>query len=66
MNLSASGLLTTPQLHYIVRCQNTAGQYGEPTEEGYFKKLSQAFSNLWKMVRVYKSTFLVFKMYKYI
>ena len=37
------GLLTTPQLHYIVCCENTAGAYGEPTEEGYYKKLAQAF-----------------------
>ncbi|KAI9266831.1 hypothetical protein BDA99DRAFT_506785 [Phascolomyces articulosus] len=40
------GLKTTPMLHYIVRCINTAGTndaYGEPTEEGYYKKLSEAF-----------------------
>ena len=33
-------------LHYIVRCINTAGTsdaYGEPTEEGYYKKLSEAY-----------------------
>lgn len=33
-------------LHYLVRCLNTANTpdaYGEPTEEGYYKKLSQAF-----------------------
>lgn len=40
------GLLTTPQLHYIVRCINTNGQYGKPTEEGYFEKLSEAFIKL--------------------
>ncbi|CDH49521.1 phosphoacetylglucosamine mutase [Lichtheimia corymbifera JMRC:FSU:9682] len=40
------GLKTTPMLHYLVRCLNTANTpdaYGEPTEEGYYKKLSQAF-----------------------
>ncbi|XP_068198392.1 phosphoacetylglucosamine mutase isoform X2 [Antennarius striatus] len=42
------GLLTTPQLHYMVRCQNTQGKYGEATLEGYYKKLSQAFIQLTK------------------
>jgi len=40
------GILTTPQLHYIVRCLNTANTqyaYGEPTEQGYYEKLSTAF-----------------------
>ena len=40
------GLKTTPMLHYLVRCINTAGTsdaYGEPTEEGYYKKLTDAF-----------------------
>jgi len=40
------GLLTTPQLHYIVCCINTNGEYGEPTEEGYYQKLSGAFVRL--------------------
>lgn len=41
------GLKTTPMLHYLVRCINTAGTsdaYGEPTEEGYYNKLTAAFS----------------------
>ncbi|XP_076612168.1 phosphoacetylglucosamine mutase [Chaetodon auriga] len=42
------GLVTTPQLHYIVCCQNTGGKYGEPTVEGYYKKLCQAFIRLTK------------------
>ncbi|KAI9318760.1 hypothetical protein BX666DRAFT_2026183 [Dichotomocladium elegans] len=40
------GLKTTPMLHYLVRCINTANTndaYGEPTEEGYYKKLADAF-----------------------
>ena len=37
------GLLTTPQLHYMVCCINTNGEYGEATEDGYYKKLSSAF-----------------------
>ncbi|XP_014902849.1 phosphoacetylglucosamine mutase [Poecilia latipinna] len=42
------GLVTTPQLHYMVCCQNTRGKYGEATVEGYYRKLSQAFSQLAK------------------
>ncbi|ORY95454.1 hypothetical protein BCR43DRAFT_505956 [Syncephalastrum racemosum] len=40
------GLKTTPMLHYLVRCINTANTsdaYGEPSEEGYYKKLAEAF-----------------------
>jgi phosphoacetylglucosamine mutase len=40
------GVLTTPMLHYLVRCLNTAGTsdaYGEPSAEGYYKKLSDAY-----------------------
>lgn len=40
------GLLTTPQLHYIVRCINSNGEYGKPTEDGYFEKLTEAFVKL--------------------
>ncbi|OCK86275.1 N-acetylglucosamine-phosphate mutase-like protein [Lepidopterella palustris CBS 459.81] len=39
-------ILTTPQLHYMVRCINTQGtsqEYGEATEEGYYTKFSNAF-----------------------
>lgn len=41
------GFLTTPQLHYMVRCLNTEGTseaYGVPTEEGYYEKLAGAFN----------------------
>ncbi|KAF2191440.1 Phosphoacetylglucosamine mutase [Zopfia rhizophila CBS 207.26] len=40
------GFLTTPQLHYMVRCLNTEGTadaYGAPTEKGYYEKLGEAF-----------------------
>jgi phosphoacetylglucosamine mutase len=40
------GFLTTPQLHYMVRCLNTEGTseaYGVPTEVGYYEKFSSAF-----------------------
>lgn len=40
------GVLATPQLHYMVRCANTAGEYGEATEEGYYHKISKAFLHL--------------------
>ncbi|KAI5930640.1 phosphoacetylglucosamine mutase isoform X1 [Manis javanica] len=42
------GLLTTPQLHYMVYCRNTSGQYGEATIDGYYQKLSRAFVELTK------------------
>ncbi|XP_019328533.1 PREDICTED: phosphoacetylglucosamine mutase isoform X2 [Aptenodytes forsteri] len=42
------GLVTTPQLHYMVCCRNTQGQYGKATLEGYYEKLSKAFMELIK------------------
>lgn len=39
-------ILTTPQLHYLVRCLNTDGTpkaYGKVSEAGYYEKLSEAF-----------------------
>jgi len=39
-------LLTTPQLHYLVRCENTKDTqyaYGEVSEKGYYDKLASAF-----------------------
>ncbi|KAG8444833.1 hypothetical protein GDO86_009839 [Hymenochirus boettgeri] len=42
------GLVTTPQLHYIICCCNSEGRYGKPTLEGYYNKLSKAFSDLTK------------------
>lgn len=40
------GLLTTPQLHYMVCCKNSLGAYGKDTEEGYYEKLTNAFFQL--------------------
>lgn len=40
------GLMTTPQIHYLVLSKNSGGQYGEPTEDGYYRKLSKAFIQL--------------------
>ncbi|MBN3305709.1 AGM1 mutase, partial [Amia calva] len=42
------GLVTTPQLHFVVCCQNTQGRYGTGTVEGYYQKLAQAFIQLTK------------------
>jgi phosphoacetylglucosamine mutase len=42
-------VLTGSQLHYIVRCLNTADTaepYGEPTEEGYFSMLATSYKAL--------------------
>ncbi|KAK8164904.1 N-acetylglucosamine-phosphate mutase-like protein [Phyllosticta citrichinensis] len=39
-------ILTTPQLHYLVRCVNTKGTahaYGEISEKGYYEKMASAF-----------------------
>lgn len=44
-----AGLVTTPQLHYLVRCINTEGSpeaYGEPSVDGYYRKLAKAYSTL--------------------
>ena len=41
--------MTTPQLHYVVRCKNTIGtqyEYGEPSEQGYYEKLGGAFGKV--------------------
>jgi len=40
------GVVSTPILHYVVTCYNDEGAYGEPTEEGYYKKLTSAFKAL--------------------
>src|ERR1700761_4882031 len=44
-------LLTTPQLHYLVRCVNTKGtqyEYGEVSEKGYYEKIATAFKQAMK------------------
>ena len=46
-----AGLVTTPQLHYLVRSLNTISSsdpFGIPTEEGYYEKLAKAFNTLSK------------------
>jgi phosphoacetylglucosamine mutase len=44
-----AGVTATPVLHYLVRTINTKGtkdSYGDDTEEGYLRKLSDAFKKL--------------------
>ncbi|KAK5644601.1 hypothetical protein RI129_005901 [Pyrocoelia pectoralis] len=40
------GIVTTPQMHYFVKCRNTHNEYGIGTEEGYYTKLVSAFKRL--------------------
>lgn len=40
------GIVTTPQMHYFVKCRNTHNEYGVATEEGYYTKLVTAFKKL--------------------
>ncbi|XP_072934714.1 phosphoacetylglucosamine mutase [Epargyreus clarus] len=39
------GIVTTPMLHYCVKCRND-NTYGTPTEEGYYEKIVGAFKNI--------------------
>lgn len=43
--LTDAGVVTTPQLHFIVRCTNDSS-YGVPTVEGYTTKIATAFRTL--------------------
>jgi phosphoacetylglucosamine mutase len=48
-------ILTTPQLHYLVRATNSEGtplSYGKVSELGYYEKLSEAFVRAMKGRRV--------------
>lgn len=45
-NVTDLGLVTTPQLHYVVVCTNTNGTYGEPTLKGYYSKLVTVFKSI--------------------
>ncbi|XP_076060612.1 phosphoglucomutase 3-like protein nst [Oratosquilla oratoria] len=40
------GIVSTPVIHFVVTCHNDGGKYGEPTEDGYYKKMTQAFKKL--------------------
>ncbi|VDL80699.1 unnamed protein product [Nippostrongylus brasiliensis] len=47
-NITLTDKLTTPQLHFIVKCQNDP-TFGDPTELWYYVRLSDAFKALVKM-----------------
>jgi len=44
------GVVTTPQLHYMVVCINTKGGYGEASLPGYYNKITQAFKKFMSLV----------------
>ena len=44
------GLVTTPQLHYMVVCVNTKGGYGQPSLPGYYDKITTAFKTFMSLV----------------
>ncbi|KAI4488215.1 hypothetical protein M0804_005063 [Polistes exclamans] len=48
------GIVTTPQLHYLVFCTNTNNNYGESTLEAYYNKFSKAY----KRMREYKNVLI--------
>ncbi|XP_026272665.1 phosphoacetylglucosamine mutase isoform X2 [Frankliniella occidentalis] len=37
------GIVTTPMVHYFVAAHNSNNEYGDPTIDGYFEKLANAF-----------------------
>ena len=45
IELIKAGLVTTPQLHYLVRTRNDSS-YGTSTEQGYYEKLTEAYKPL--------------------
>lgn len=48
-------ILTTPQLHYLVRATNSEGtplSYGKVSEDGYYEKLAEAFVRAMKGRRI--------------
>ncbi|ODV92584.1 hypothetical protein CANCADRAFT_89117 [Tortispora caseinolytica NRRL Y-17796] len=54
-NIRAYKLLTTPQLHYMVRAlntQSTTNPYGQPDEEGYYRKLAKSFGSILKDAKI--------------
>ena len=53
-NVTNYKFLTTPQLHYMVRCINTKDtqeEYGEASEMGYYEKLAAAFKQAMENVK---------------
>jgi len=48
-NVEDFGIITTPMLHFFVRCYNTNCLYGQPNEHSYYTKLTNSFKTLRKM-----------------
>ncbi|XP_063834561.1 phosphoacetylglucosamine mutase [Ostrinia nubilalis] len=46
------GIVTTPILHFCVKCRND-NTYGTPTEEGYYEKIVGAFKNIRQKLPVF-------------
>uniref|UniRef100_A0A2A4JC27 Phosphoacetylglucosamine mutase n=1 Tax=Heliothis virescens TaxID=7102 RepID=A0A2A4JC27_HELVI len=46
------GIVTTPMLHFFVKCRND-NTYGTPNEEGYYEKIVGAFKNIRKRLSVH-------------
>jgi phosphoacetylglucosamine mutase len=55
--------MTTPQLHYTVRCYNDDGLYGHYTEAGYFDKLCTAFQKLIEVKIIYLFIFFFWNVF---
>lgn len=51
-NFEDFGIITTPMLHFFVRCYNTNGLYGQPNEHSYYTKLTNGFKTMRKMVSI--------------
>lgn len=52
-NFKDFGVITTPMLHFFVRCSNTNGLYGQPNENSYYSKLTDAFKTVRKMASTF-------------
>lgn len=51
-NVEDFGIITTPMLHFFVRCYNTNCLYGQPNEHSYYTKLTNSFKTLRKMASI--------------
>ncbi|XP_025421380.1 phosphoacetylglucosamine mutase isoform X2 [Sipha flava] len=54
-NFEDFGIITTPMLHFFIRCYNTNGLYGQPNEYSYYTKLTDSFKTLRKMCSDFKN-----------
>lgn len=63
-NFEDFGIITTPMLHFFVRCYNTNGIYGQPNERSYYTKLTNSFKTMRKMASI-DCTHIIFKLKMY-